>query len=209
MRTILKIGLAPALWLGMSVIVPVYTVAAEAGSAGAVADDQYGDSLGTVRFPVSCRPVASARAERGLALMHHMTYEGARAQFAAAAEADPDCAMAYWGQAMTHIHPLWSDPPADDEFEAAQALLSQARDAGPGSDWERAYIDAAAAYYDVGRHASEKPNLAAFEAAWQKIHEAYPQDTEAASLYALAHLATADPSDKSYKVQRQAADTAM
>ena len=74
--------------------------AREAGAAE-VQDDTYGEKLGTVQFPVSCNQAASQHAQRGLALLHHMTYEGARSAFAAATAADPDCAMGYWGQAMS------------------------------------------------------------------------------------------------------------
>ena len=63
--------------------------------------------LGTVYFPTSCDDAANPHMQRGLALLHHMTYEEARQSFATAAEADPECGMAYWGVAMTYIHPLW------------------------------------------------------------------------------------------------------
>ena len=64
--------------------------------AAEVHNNPYGEQLGTVQFLVSCNDAASQHAERGLALLHHMTYEGARAEFATATEADPDCAMGYW-----------------------------------------------------------------------------------------------------------------
>jgi len=38
--------------------------------------------------------------ERGVALLHHMTYAGARKVFEASGEADPDCALPYWGVAI-------------------------------------------------------------------------------------------------------------
>ena len=68
--------------------------------ASKIQKDTYGDQLGTVRFPMSCSDTAKPLVERGVALLHHMTYEGARAAFAAAIQTDPDCAMGYWG------HPL-------------------------------------------------------------------------------------------------------
>lgn len=54
-------------------------------------DDDYGEQLDTVYFPISCNEVARRHAERGLALLHHMTYKGARAEFDAAIKVDPDC----------------------------------------------------------------------------------------------------------------------
>jgi len=55
--------------------------------------DTYGDQLGTVEFPISCSDAAKQQVERGVALLHHMTYDGARAAFAAATQTDPDRAM--------------------------------------------------------------------------------------------------------------------
>ncbi|MDH4026856.1 MAG: hypothetical protein OEU57_15740, partial [Desulfuromonadales bacterium] len=57
----------------------------------------YGDQLGTVILPFSCNETASKAAERGLALLHHMTYVGARAAFTETVETDPDSAIGYWG----------------------------------------------------------------------------------------------------------------
>lgn len=196
-------------------LIPLFTLALAAVSAApassendSVVDDPYGERLGTVTFPVSCEKKAQAQAARGLALMHHMTYEGARVAFAAAAETDPDCAMAYWGQAMSYIHPLWSDPPSEEEFAEGQQLLQQARERGQKTDWEEAYIAAAEGYYAPGHSQSEKENLADFETGWALVIGRFPDDNEAASLYALAHLANADPSDKSYARQKRSADIA-
>ena len=163
----------------------------------------YGDKLGTVEFPVSCDEEAARELARGLALLHHMTYEGAREVFAAAAAADPDCAMAYWGQAMTFIHPLWSDPPSEEDFERGKAFLATAGSRGEKTARERAYIAAAEAYYQAGWNRNEKANLASFEEGWQAVHEGFSDDPEAAALYALAHLATADPGDKTYAKQKR------
>jgi tetratricopeptide (TPR) repeat protein len=174
----------------------------------AIDGETYGDQLGTVQFPVSCNEAASEHAERGLALLHHMTYDGAQAAFAAAAEADPNCAMSYWGQAMAIIHPLWSDPPSQANFERGTSLIYQAQARGPKSARENAYIAAVEAYYAQGRGPGEMPNLTAFEKGWRRVHEQFPQDPEAAAFYALAHMATADPEDKTYAKQKRAAEIA-
>ena len=93
------------------------------GSAVLSAD---GQPLGTVQFPSSCEPAAQKHLERGLALLHHMTYLEAEASFRAAAEADPECAIAYWGMAMTSVHPLWPDVVPPEEIAAGRELLDQA-----------------------------------------------------------------------------------
>jgi tetratricopeptide (TPR) repeat protein len=133
-----------------------------------------------------------------------MTYEDSRAEFAAAVKVDPDCAMGYWGQAMTFIHPLWSDPPDATEFTKGQAFVKNAMARGRKTDWEQAYIKAVEAYYAFGRNEKEKKNLAGFKKGWEEVYQRFPNDVEAASLYVVALLATVDPADKTFAKQRQA-----
>ncbi|MEJ2765370.1 hypothetical protein VV869_15560 [Photobacterium sp. MCCC 1A19761] len=166
------------------------------------------DQLGAVQFPTSCRAESQPMLEKGLALLHHMTYVDARTTFEAVAKAEPDCAMAYWGMAMSLIHPLWSDPPNQDEFVQGQAMIESARSKGEKTPRELAYIEAVASYYAQGRTPKETDNLTAFAQGWQNVHEAFPDDPEATAFYALAHLATASPEDKSYVKQNQAGETA-
>lgn len=173
------------------------------GREAARVSDSSGAPLGTVRLANSCSDAAAIHLGRGLALLHSMTYEQARANFAAATEADADCAIGYWGQAMTLVHPLWSDPPDEATFQRGSALLEEAR-ARARTDRERAYVDALASYYGAGRGASETPNLIAFKEGWRVLHEAYPDDPEGAAFYALALLGTVDPGDKTFSVQREA-----
>lgn len=193
----------------LSCLVFVLAVGCGPGQTGEVQEDGngqegYGDELGSVRLPASCADEATPALERGLALLHHMTYEGARDAFAAAVDADPDCALGYWGQAMTFIHPLWSDPPSEADFEQGRELLERARSRGLDDEREEAYVDALQAYYEAGRSADETPNLAAFAEGWADVHERFPDDPEATAFRALSHLATADPADKTYTAQREA-----
>lgn len=174
------------------------------GAETAAPADPADEALGTVRFSVSCDEAAAGPAERGLALLHHMTYEDARDAFAAAVEADPECAMGYWGQAMTFIHPLWSDPPSEADFEDARTLLDEAASRGEKADWESAYVEAAKSYFDGGWDRDERRNLAAFKAGWEQVYRDFPDDSEATSFYALSLLATADPADRTYAQQREA-----
>lgn len=69
--------------------------------------------LGTVDFPISCSEPAQVEFNRAVALLHHMTYPQAREAFGRVATADPECAMAHWGIAMTLFQPLWPTRPGD------------------------------------------------------------------------------------------------
>lgn len=52
-------------------------------------------------------------------LLHLFEYPHARAEFIAAQEIEPDFAMAYWGEAMTHNHPIWDE----QDLAAAREVL--------------------------------------------------------------------------------------
>jgi tetratricopeptide (TPR) repeat protein len=52
--------------------------------------------------------VARPYALEGLLWLHHQDYEAARKSFEMAQLLDPDLIAAYWGEAMLHFRPLWS-----------------------------------------------------------------------------------------------------
>jgi len=166
----------------------------------------HGAELGAVELATSCNAEANAHVQRGLALLHHMMYEASQKSFAAAASTQPACAMAYWGQAMTFVHPLWSDPPPAATFAKAALLADTAMAEGKKTDRERAYVEAVQAYYQEGKSNKEAPNLRAFAGAWAAVHAKYPDDPDAALFYALGQLATADPSDKTFAQQKRAGE---
>lgn len=114
--------------------------------------------------------------------------------------------MAYWGQAMTYIHPLWTDPPTEEKFRHGEELMKKAGSLQSSTPEEQAYIAAAASYYRAGRQSTESANLAAFADGWEQAHQQHPDDLEAASFYALALLGIADPHDKTLARQQRAAD---
>lgn len=167
-------------------------------------EDSYGPQLGTVEMSVSCNNGATKLFQRGLALLHHMTYDGAQKAFSAASVADPDCAMSYWGQAMTVVHPLWSDPPSQEEFKAAKSWLDKAKKVSQKSALENSFIKALDYYFAEGQKASEKANLRRLAEGWGKVYKQFPNEPEALSFHALTQLAISNPSDKSYTIQKQA-----
>ena len=58
---------------------------------------------------------------RGVLLLHLFEYADAARAFREAERADPGFAMAYWGEAMTHDHPVWNE----EDPEAARAALER------------------------------------------------------------------------------------
>ena len=164
-----------------------------------------GEELGTVHFPTSCEPTVQGELERGLALLHHMNYTSAEPIFLGAAEADPECAIAYWGAAMSYVHPIWPDTISPDRRAAGEELLATAAAAARTSEREAAYVRALAGYY-AGSERSEWERLVSYLEGWTAVHADNPDDTEAALFHALALLANAPTEDKSYQKQLAAGE---
>lgn len=183
----------------------VFAAQAACAQTSARHEHDFGE-LGSVNFTTSCNAEASTHLHRGLALLHHMMYERAAESFVAAQAAEPACAMAYWGQAMSFVHPIWSDPPPAPVFQKGASLVQTAMAKGTKTARERAYIDALQAYYATGKSNKESANLRAFASGWARVHEKYPDDPDAALFHALAQLATADPTDKTFAQQRRAGE---
>ena len=169
---------------------------------------------GVVDFPISCNEEAQHEFEIGLGHLHHMMYEQARPHFQAAADADPDCAMAHWGIAMTSFQPLWH-PTSEDGLQRGKAAVARARELGAATEREEAYIAAVEAFFtdpdppQDSRTADHAARVEAWKTAQLQIHEAHPEDVDAAAFYALAEvcfaMTQASPEeDRNYERERRA-----
>ena len=166
------------------------------------ADEQAStDVVGEVHFPVSCDPSLQTDFDNAVATLHSFEYDEARGMFEAIAEADSTCAMPHWGVAMTWYHPLWA-PPRAEELQAGSAAIEAAQ-ALEANERERAYIDALAAFYADADQADHRERARRYEAGMAEVHAANPDDREAEIFYALALLSNADPTDKTYAVQKR------
>ncbi len=144
--------------------------------------------LGTVNFPVPCSTPAAAYMQRGVALLHHMMYMNAENSFRAAIEVDQDCALGYWGVAMTFIRPIWPDTPNSAKLHEGVKLLNKAKVLSKGDKRSLAYITATQAYFKNASTRSENQRLHSFDQGWSNVYKNFPQDLEATSFYALAHM---------------------
>lgn len=161
------------------------------------------EKLGVVSFSTTCDPAVRESFDRAVALLHSFWYEAAEAAFLEIAERAPRCAMAYWGVAMTAVHPLWPDVP---DYEKGRRAVERATSLGGGSPVEEGYISAASRFF-VGEEPPDYPERKrAFEREMAALHERFPADPEVSIFYALALIATAPPEDKTYAKQRMAAE---
>ncbi|HEX6914260.1 MAG TPA: hypothetical protein VF145_03415 [Chitinophagaceae bacterium] len=159
--------------------------------------------LGKLDFSIEGSRESRERFILGLKLLHSFEYDEAEKVFAGIIDKEPDCAMAYWGVAMSNFHPLWT-PPSEAEFQKGLKALKIARDLAGNSGREADYIMALSAYFTEGANETHRSRCLRFEQSMESLHENYSDDDEAAIFYALALTAAADPSDKSYSKQEKA-----
>lgn len=159
--------------------------------------------LGKVSFAISCDPAVQAQFTSAVAMLHSFWYEKANDTFAAVAENDPTCGMAYWGIAMTYYHQVWQAPgPAD--LRAGSSSVEKAKLAGAKTQRERDYIAAIEKFYTDNDKLDHRTRALAYEQAMDQLQARYPDDHEAAIFHALALLAIAPPTDKTYVNQKKA-----
>ena len=82
------------------------------------------EGLGRAHMETSCAPEVVTEFDRGVALLHNFWYARALEHFNQVIKNDPECAMAYWGAAMTYSHPFW-DPPSQADETKAWALVQR------------------------------------------------------------------------------------
>lgn len=159
--------------------------------------------LGSLAFSISADAGIKDDFNLGLKLLHSFEYDEAEKVFARIIDQQPACAMAYWGIAMSNFHPLWTPPAAAELTKGAKAIaLAGSLRASPK---EADYIRAVGAYYEDWEKTTHRQRCLRFEQAMEKLHTTYPDDQEAAILYALALNAAADPADKTFQKQEKAA----
>jgi len=163
-------------------------------------------ALGTVAFSVSCSAPAQAEFNHAVALLHHMTYPKAREAFQHVSAVDPRCAMAYWGYAMTSFQPLWPTRPGPDVLQRGWDAVQKAKALEPPTRQERLFIAAMEAFFLNPSSTDYWLRIRRWEQAMEKVYASFPDDLEAATLYALAHLATARPDTVSRANADRAAD---
>jgi tetratricopeptide (TPR) repeat protein len=160
-------------------------------------------TVGIVDFPISCNADLSKDFNHALAMTHHMMYTQAGAEFESIAKKDPMCAMAYWGVAMTHFHPLWA-PPSEDELRLGLQAVERALELKAPTEREQAYILAAKAFYENWENIGHGDRIAAWNVAQEGIYESYPDDLDATAIYALSILAAAPKDDTTFAEQKKA-----
>lgn len=145
--------------------------------------------LGSLDFPTSASAAAQDHFIKGMLLLHSFEFDDAREAFVEAQKVESDFAMAYWGEALTHNHLLWSRQDPEAARKAMQRLGATPEDriAKAPTEREKDYIRTLDALYGEG---TERERDLAYRDAMLRLAAKYPDDLEAASLSAVATLAT-------------------
>jgi tetratricopeptide (TPR) repeat protein len=143
------------------------------------------DDLGALHHPITAAsPSAQQYFDQGLRLVYAFNHDEATRAFKEAARLDPNCAMAYWGIALT-LGPNYNLPADAEHDRAAYEAIQKALALAPKvSDAERAYIEAIAKRHSSDPNADRKALDTAYADAMREVAKRYPEDLDAATLFA-------------------------
>jgi tetratricopeptide (TPR) repeat protein len=126
--------------------------------------------------------------DQGMRLMWAFNHDESTRSFAKAAQLDPQCAICYWGVALTvgpnYNFPMMAEPRAKVAWEAMQDAQKNTQHASPA---EQALIGALVKRYPNANPldpSNKEPVLTEYSAAMKKVAEQYPEDLDVQTMYA-------------------------
>jgi hypothetical protein len=161
--------------------------------------------LGAVHFDTSCNETAQRRFDRAMRYQHSFWYRQSQEIFEDVLKADPQCAIAYWGIALSLLYNPHAPPPPEN-LPLGLAALQKAKALGAGTQRERDYIDALLVFYTDYDKIDHRSRVQAYLKAVAALAERYPKDDEAQIAYAITLNVAASPGDKTYANQLKGAE---
>ncbi|MFN1835735.1 tetratricopeptide repeat protein [Balneola sp. MJW-20] len=152
--------------------------------------------LGNIKFPNSGAPEAQKDFIQGVLFLHNFEYADAARSFKKAREKDPEFALAYYGEAKSHNHPIWMEQDRDAAMEVLNQLgaTPAERKAKADTEREKDYLHSLEILYgntpETNGLSKEKRDLAYMQY-MAELHEKYPEDDEITSFYGLSILGSA------------------
>jgi len=171
----------------------------------AQAEHSEAEHFGATHLTTSCSADLQPQFDRAVAMLHSFFFPETVKAFTAIATADPSCAMAYWGIAMSERPNPLVPPFSRELLQAGWDAIKKARAANAPTARERDWIEAVAQFYEDYDTVDQKTRTARYERAMSNLHERYPDDVEIAVFYALALNEAVDLTDKTYYRQLKAA----
>ena len=160
------------------------------------------EPFGDVSFSIDCNYEVRETFDLAISLLHSFEYTEAEKAFVKVLDDDSECAMAYWGVAMSIYHSLWA-PPNTEVLVKGSKLIEIAQSLAK-TEREKQYIDAIGAFYADWENLDHPARELLYAKKMENIYLSNKDDAEATVFYALALTSSADPNDKSYKNQKKA-----
>jgi hypothetical protein len=160
----------------------------------------------SVHFEISCGPASRRQFDLAIARLHELRFNESEQIFSAIVKAEPDCAMAYWGIAMSRVRRPVPGFRLPDDIRVGRAALRSAASAHVATQRERAYIAALTLLFGEEGAADWDQRTIAYEQAMGTLAAREPGDEEAKILYALALNIVPRALDKDFRRQTKAAE---
>jgi tetratricopeptide (TPR) repeat protein len=159
-----------------------------ATTASGVAPVLY-ETLGSYSYRITtASPQAQRWFDQGLRLVYAFNHHEAQRAFTEAARLDPQCAMCYWGIAITEGS-NYNDPTnAERETRALAAVQQAQRLAVSARPSEQAIISALARRHSADPSASRETLDRAYADGMREVARQFPDDLEAATFFADAMM---------------------
>lgn len=149
------------------------------------------EGMGDFTHPVSTsEPLAQRYFDQGMVLAYGFNHAEAARSFQQAQILDPNCAMAYWGEAWVLGPNINAPMPPEAVAPAWKALQKALEKFGHASPRERDYILALAARYTAEPIGDRAPLDKAFADAMRTVAHKYPDDYDAQVIFAEAVMDT-------------------
>ncbi|WP_013324401.1 tetratricopeptide repeat protein [Gloeothece verrucosa] len=149
------------------------------------------DNLGNYHHPISTQSSLAGRYfDQGLILAYGFNHAEAGRSFKQAAKLDPNCAMCYWGIAFVlgpNINAPMTDEVNQEAWDALNRAIALSQQA---TAKEQAYIQALAKRYSHQPLQDRSMLDLAYANAMREVAQQYPDDPDAATLFAEALMDT-------------------
>ncbi|MGH8165645.1 MAG: hypothetical protein ACREQ1_00295 [Woeseiaceae bacterium] len=149
------------------------------------------DDMGDHHHPITTSDAGAQKYfDQGLTIDFAFNHAESVRSFRAAQRLDPDCAMCYWGEALAlgpniNVTSNGKVVMSDEDRVAAYAAIQKAVQLKDGTtEQERDYIDALATRYNGDPSTPREPLDEAYANAMRALYQRYPEDDDAASLFA-------------------------
>ena len=162
--------------------------------------------LGVLRFQISCGWQSQRQFTTATSLLHLFQFADAEYLYNALVKEDPECAMGYWGVAMSKLQNPLYELPTEEDANISRRALAAAEVAHHSSPRERAYIAAVRMLFPAAGAPDWHTRVVAYARAMEGVVATYPEDREASVFYALALNLAAPPGDKISRERTKAAE---